>query len=84
MKYVNCPVCGGKLLEGEEGSRVVVKCAKCGRLAEAVIGGESVTVPSEPRARIRTQNPRGKFSRKIFVETLDNIERMCYIMSTKE
>lgn len=29
MKFVNCPQCGRKLLEGENGSSVTVKCNKC-------------------------------------------------------
>ena len=29
MKFVNCPKCGHKLLEGESGSCVNVKCNKC-------------------------------------------------------
>lgn len=66
MKYVNCPVCGGKLLEGEEGSRVVVKCAKCGRLAEAVIGGESVTVTLRSPGADKDAKP----ARKIFPENI--------------
>lgn len=66
MKYVNCPVCGGKLLEGEEGSRVVVKCAKCGRLSEAVIGGESVTVT----LRSPGTDKDAKSARKIFLENI--------------
>lgn len=66
MKYVNCPVCGGKLLEGEEGSRVVVKCAKCGRLSEAVIGGESVTVTLKSPCADKDAKP----ARKIFPENI--------------
>ena len=29
MKFINCPSCGHKLLEGENGSTVNVKCNKC-------------------------------------------------------
>ncbi len=37
MKYVFCPVCGHKLLEGAAGSQVRVKCAKCKEIVEVAI-----------------------------------------------
>ncbi len=37
MTYINCPVCGGRLLEGEEGSCVKLKCNKCGKLVRVKI-----------------------------------------------
>jgi len=35
MIYVSCPKCGRKLLEGEKGSTVQVKCKKCNCLLHA-------------------------------------------------
>lgn len=36
MKYVNCPECGHKLMEGEECNNVQVKCTKCGAILWAI------------------------------------------------
>ncbi len=44
MKYVYCPICGHKLLEGQDGSRVNVKCNKCKSIIEVSILTENVTV----------------------------------------
>ena len=44
MIYVNCPRCGGRLLEGEEGSHVVIKCVKCNGLFEVVIKKEQIEI----------------------------------------
>ncbi len=44
MKYVNCPICGNKLFEGYEGSRVVVKCNKCNRLFDATVEQERIEI----------------------------------------
>ena len=37
MKFVFCPVCGHKLLEGDVGSRVRAKCSKCKQVLEVSI-----------------------------------------------
>ena len=37
MKHVNCPNCGRKLFDGDEGSHVIVKCCKCGKLFEVTV-----------------------------------------------
>ena len=42
MKYVNCPQCGHKLLEGEQGSCVVVKCNKCKSIVQVTIQSNAV------------------------------------------
>lgn len=44
MKYINCPMCGSRLFEGEDGSHIVLKCGKCGRLFEASVEEGSVFV----------------------------------------
>ena len=44
MKYVNCPVCGHKLLEGKEHSCVRVKCSKCKTIVEVSIGENNVAL----------------------------------------
>lgn len=57
MIYVNCPHCGGRLLEGEEGSHVVIKCVKCNSLFEVVIDKERIEISLKQK----TQNeiPKG-------------------------
>ena len=42
MKYVGCPQCGHKLLEGENGSRVAVKCNKCKAIVTVEIKEDAV------------------------------------------
>lgn len=44
MKYIYCPQCGRKLLEGEEGSSVQVKCTKCGLLVKASIAASEINL----------------------------------------
>ena len=44
MKFVNCPQCGHKLLEGESGSSVNVKCNKCKSIVSVKIRGDSVSL----------------------------------------
>lgn len=44
MKFVNCPVCGCKLFEGEDGSHIILKCSKCSKLFEATVESSSVIV----------------------------------------
>lgn len=65
MKHVYCPECGHRLLTGGEGSRVVIKCGRCGKLLEAAIdkGGIAVTVmdkgaerPTVTEQRIFSEN----------------------------
>lgn len=44
MTHVNCPNCGHKLLEGEHGSSVSVKCNKCKSIVQVKIDNQSVTL----------------------------------------
>ncbi len=44
MTYVNCPKCGHKLLEGEDGSKVQVKCNKCKSIVNVSIQSSGVSV----------------------------------------
>lgn len=44
MTYVNCPKCGHKLLEGETGSKVQVKCNKCKSIVNVTIQTSGVNV----------------------------------------
>lgn len=44
MKYINCPNCGCKLFEGADGSHIILKCNKCGKLFEATVEQSSVVV----------------------------------------
>ncbi len=44
MKYVNCPECGHKLMEGEECNNVQVKCTKCGAIIKASITASEVLI----------------------------------------
>ena len=56
MKYVNCPICGHKLLEGDDYSRVRVKCNKCKTIAEVFIGEKGVEVlPVKPIAPVESK-----------------------------
>lgn len=32
MKHINCPNCGCKLFDGDEGSHIILKCCKCNNL----------------------------------------------------
>lgn len=58
MKYVNCPVCGHKLLEGKEHSCVRVKCSKCKTIVEVIIGENNVAL-TPLSAVYPTTSPRG-------------------------
>lgn len=44
MKFVNCPLCGHKLLEGENGSNVKVKCNKCKSVVNVTLNDDSVSL----------------------------------------
>lgn len=44
MNYVNCPKCGHKLLEGEKGSFVNVKCNKCKSIIQVKIDNETINL----------------------------------------
>lgn len=44
MKYAYCPVCGHKLLEGNEPSNVKVKCSKCKTIIAVRIAHDGVGV----------------------------------------
>lgn len=49
MTYVNCPGCGGRLLEAEEGSSVRLKCNKCGRILKVKIDDDTITLINETK-----------------------------------
>lgn len=49
MKFINCLKCGGRLLEGEEGSHVVIKCVKCSSLLEVFIGKNKVEISAREK-----------------------------------
>lgn len=53
MKYVNCPNCGRKLFEGENGSHIILKCSKCNKLYEVTVEQSGVNVVL--RNRIKEQ-----------------------------
>lgn len=44
MRFVNCPICGHKLLEGNSGSIVRVKCNKCKSIVEVNISENNINV----------------------------------------
>lgn len=44
MKYVYCPICGHKLLEGHDGSIVRLKCNKCKNIITVSILNGNITV----------------------------------------
>lgn len=44
MKFVYCPICGHKLLEGSDPSDVKVKCSKCKTIVRVKIANNSVGV----------------------------------------
>lgn len=44
MKHINCPNCGCKLFDGDDGSHIIIKCCKCGKLFEATVNEDSVVV----------------------------------------
>lgn len=44
MKFVNCPQCGHKLLEGESGSNVNVKCNKCKSIVNVKLLDDTVSL----------------------------------------
>ena len=37
MVFVNCPICGRKLLEGKSGSFVQVKCCHCASIVQVEV-----------------------------------------------
>lgn len=49
MKIIFCPVCGGKLLEGEADSTVKVKCNKCKSIQLVEICKDKVEITLEKR-----------------------------------
>ncbi len=44
MIYVNCPKCGKRLLEGEIGSNIRIKCGNCDKVYSAKILAEEVII----------------------------------------
>ena len=42
--YVNCPKCGHRLLEGEKGSAVRIKCVKCALLCKVTVSENGIVV----------------------------------------
>lgn len=44
MIFVNCPLCGQRLIEGKYGSAVRLKCSKCGEIIRVVIKEDGITI----------------------------------------
>ncbi len=53
MKYVNCPECGHKLMEGEECSNVQVKCVKCGAIVKANITANEILIKVKEKPAVQ-------------------------------
>ena len=51
MRHINCPNCGCKLFDGDEGSHIIVKCCKCGKLFEATVDTDSVVVVLKSKSK---------------------------------
>lgn len=51
MLYVNCAVCGNRLVKGEKLSGGELKCEKCGEIIKAIITRNSVVVSIKKPAR---------------------------------
>ena len=47
QKYVNCPVCGTKLLKAEEAKNLEMKCPKCRESLNIEITNEIIRVNTE-------------------------------------
>lgn len=58
MKYVNCPNCGSKLFEGEEGSHIILKCSRCNKLFEAYIDSAHVVVNLKIKQNVSEEKER--------------------------
>ena len=44
MVYVNCPICGQRLMEAGTGSAVRIKCRKCNRFIGVAVKGDGVVL----------------------------------------
>ena len=64
MKYINCPNCGNKLFEGEEGSHIILKCTKCSKLFEATIERQRVVVTAKESLKEEKGIPERQNSKK--------------------
>ena len=53
MMYMNCPLCGHKLLEGEAEGLVQVKCTKCAKVILAQFKDGAVTLSVKERVAKR-------------------------------
>ena len=51
MKHINCPNCGGKLFDGDEGSHVILKCCKCGNLFEVTVDSSSIVAVEKSKIK---------------------------------
>lgn len=51
MKYINCPNCGCKLFEGDEGTHIILKCSKCSKLFEVTVEPLSIVVISKSKPK---------------------------------
>ena len=47
MRFVSCPQCGHKLLEGQNGSCVTVKCNKCKAIVTVKIEEDAVKLSTQ-------------------------------------
>ena len=41
MKHINCPNCGCKLFDGDEGSHIILKCCKSNNLFEVKVDSQA-------------------------------------------
>ena len=57
MKYVSCPQCGGRLMEGEKGSHVVIKCVKCNGLFDVYINEDRIEIKLKQKTQNEMQKP---------------------------
>lgn len=48
-KHINCPNCGSKLFDGDEGSHIILKCCKCNNLFEVTVDSSSVVVVAKSK-----------------------------------
>ena len=58
MLYINCPMCGKKLFEGEAGSNVKVKCGHCEKLFSVKLLIDEVIIKSKDKVFCEVRSER--------------------------
>ena len=48
MKYVMCPYCGRRLCRGLAGTKVEIKCSKCGKTLFVLINDDELHIIQNP------------------------------------